>query len=236
MLKWCNLWQLKRCQILGWLVKIVMQLFSANWGDRIQVTGYWFLEQPKDWQPSAALQDFLAAASPPVYIGFGSMSGENPIQFTKIIIEALKQTDQRGILLTGWGGLAQMDLPDRVFLLDSAPHDWLFPKMAAIIHHGGAGTTAAALKAGVPSVVVPFFGDQPFWGDRAYQLGTSPAPIHKTELTVDRLVRAITTAVTDVKMRQQAKAIAKEIRAEDGVKQAVTAMDRYIAYSTREIE
>jgi len=93
------------------------------------------------------------------------MNGGDVTQ-TQMILDALRQTGQRGLLLTGWGGIVQTDLPDTVFLLNSVPHSWLFPKMAAIVHHGGAGTTAAALRAGIPSVVVPFFGDQPFWGDR----------------------------------------------------------------------
>ena len=137
----------------------------------------------------------MSRPSPPVYVGFGSISGENPAQFTQVVLEALKLTGQRGVLLTGSGGISQTDLPDQVFLLDSAPHDWLFPQMAAIVHHGGAGTTAAALKAGVPSVVVPFFGDQPFWGDRVHRLGTSPAPVPKSQLTADRLATAIAVAV-----------------------------------------
>ncbi len=169
----------------------------------------------------------MSRPSPPVYVGFGSMSGENPAQFTQVVLEALKLTGQRGVLLTGWGGISQTDLPDQVFLLDSAPHDWLFPQMAAIVHHGGAGTTAAALKAGVPSVVVPFFGDQPFWGDRVHRLGTSPAPVPKSQLTADRLATAIAVAVSDAKMQQQAKAIGAAVRAEDGVKQAVEVVQRY---------
>lgn len=202
-----------------------------NWSDHIQVTGYWFLDQATDWQPSQALLDFLAAGSPPVYVGFGSMSGEDAAQFTEIILEALKQTGQRGILLTGWGGIAQTELPDDVFLLSSVPHDWLFPRMATIVHHGGAGTTAAALRAGVPSVVVPFFGDQPFWGDRVMKLGTSPSPIPKAQLTVDCFAAAITTAVTDSVMQKQAKAIGVKIRAEDGVQQAIKVVERYLASS-----
>ncbi|WP_199313426.1 glycosyltransferase [Leptolyngbya sp. FACHB-671] len=202
-----------------------------NWRDHIQVTGYWFLDQATDWQPSQALLDFLAAGSSPVYVGFGSMSGEDAAHFTQIILEALKQIGQRGILLTGWGGIAQTELPDDVFLLSSVPHDWLFPRMAAIIHHGGAGTTAAALRAGVPSVVVPFFGDQPFWGNRVMKLGTSPSPIPKAQLTVDRLAAAITTAVTDSVMQKQAKAIGVKIRAEDGVQQAIKVVERYLASS-----
>ncbi|HEY9697584.1 MAG TPA: glycosyltransferase [Trichocoleus sp.] len=203
----------------------------ANWSDRIQITGYWFLNQALDWQPSLALLDFLAAGSAPVYVGFGSMSGEDAAQFTQVILGALKQAGQRGILLTGWGGIAQTELSDDVFLLSSVPHDWLFPQMAAIVHHGGAGTTAAALRAGVPSVVVPFFGDQPFWGDRVMKLGMSPSPIPKAELTVDRLAAAITTAVTNPVMQQQAKAIGAVIRAENGVQQAIEVMEHYLATS-----
>lgn len=207
----------------------------ANWSNRIQVTGYWFLDQASDWQPSQSLLNFLSAGSPPVYIGFGSMSGEDAAQFTQIILDALKQTGQRGILLTGWGGIAQTELPDDVFLLHSVPHDWLFPKMAAIVHHGGAGTTAAALRAGVPSIVVPFFGDQPFWGDRVMKLGTSPSPILKAQLTTDRLAAAITTAVSDPVVQQQAKAIGAAIRAENGVKQAIEIMEQYLATSKHRV-
>ncbi|MEO0406981.1 MAG: glycosyltransferase [Cyanobacteria bacterium P01_A01_bin.135] len=199
----------------------------TNWGDRLQVTGYWFLDSPSDWQPSTALQEFLAAGSPPVYVGFGSMSGEDPARFTQIVLDALRQTGQRGILLTGWGGISQTDLPDQVFLLDAAPHDWLFPRMATIVHHGGAGTTAAALKAGVPSIIVPFFGDQPFWGDRVQRLGTGPAPIPKSQLTVDQLMAAIAATVSDASMQQQAKAIGSAIRAENGVKRAVDVVQNY---------
>ncbi|MBD2121002.1 glycosyltransferase [Trichocoleus sp. FACHB-262] len=215
--------------LYGYSPSVVPQ--PANWSDRIQMTGYWFLDQASDWQPSPALLDFLAAGSPPVYVGFGSMSGEDSVQFTQIILDALQQTGQRGILLTGWGGIAQTELPDDVFLLSSVPHDWLFPQMAAIVHHGGAGTTAAALRAGVPSVVVPFFGDQPFWGDRVMKLGTSPSPIPKAELTADRLAAAITTAVTNPVMQQQAKAIGVAIRAENGVQEAIGAIERYLVHS-----
>lgn len=204
-----------------------------NWSSRIQVTGYWFLDQTIDWHPSQALLDFLAAGSPPVYMGFGSMSGADAAQFTQMILDALQQTGQRGILLTGWGGIAQTELPEHVFLLHSVPHDWLFPRMAAIVHHGGAGTTAAALRAEVPSIVVPFFGDQPFWGDRVMKLGTSPSPIPKAELTVDRLAAAIATAVTNPVMQQQAKAIGAKIRAEDGVKQAVEIIHRCLLTSAK---
>ena len=142
---------------------------------------------------------------------------------TQIALAALAKTGQRGILLTGWGGICAADLPETVFKLESASHDWLFPRMAAIVHHGGAGTSAAALRAGVPSVVVPFFGDQPFWAHRLLQLGVSPAPIPKSSLTVDKLAEAIAIAVSDETMQQRVRAIGNQIRAENGVQQAVTA-------------
>jgi sterol 3beta-glucosyltransferase len=195
----------------------------TNWAQRLHVTGYWFLEHPQDWTPPADLLAFLAAGSPPVYIGYGSMTGREPERMTEIALAALAKTGQRGILLTGWGGICAADLPESVSKLESAPHDWLFPRMAAIVHHGGAGTSAAALRAGVPSVVVPFFGDQPFWAHRLLQLGVSPAPIPKSSLTVDKLAEAIAIAVSDATMRQRARAIGNQIRAENGVQQAVAA-------------
>ncbi|HEY9297175.1 MAG TPA: glycosyltransferase [Phormidium sp.] len=195
----------------------------ANWSERLHITGYWFLEHPPTWTPPTDLQQFLAAGTPPVYIGFGSMTGRDPEQMTEIALGALAKTKQRGILLTGWGGISGTDLPETVFKLESIPHDWLFPQMAAIVHHGGAGTSAAALRAGIQSVVVPFFGDQPFWGHRLWQLGVSGAPIPKTSLSVDKLADAIANAVNHTQMRQQAKVISEQIQAENGVKQAVTA-------------
>ncbi|MGK7950109.1 MAG: glycosyltransferase [Xenococcaceae cyanobacterium] len=143
----------------------------SSWSNEIQVTGYWFLEPEKDWKPPTDLVDFLNGGSPPVYIGFGSMSDRDPEYITKIVLAALEKTKQRGIISTGWGGISNADLGDRLFKINSVPHDWLFPNCAAIVHHGGAGTTAASLKAGVPSIIVPFFSDQPFWGHRVADLG-----------------------------------------------------------------
>jgi sterol 3beta-glucosyltransferase len=130
-------------------------------------------------------------------------------------------------LLTGWGGLHQADLPDTVFKLDSIPHDWLFPRMAAIVHHGGSGTTAASLRAGVPSVVIPFFGDQPLWGRRVHLLDAAPEPIPRKQLSVERLADAISDAVSNLKMREHVMALGEKIRAEDGVGVAVAAFNRH---------
>ncbi|MFN8480685.1 MAG: hypothetical protein U0074_22970 [Kouleothrix sp.] len=121
------------------------------------------------------------------------------------------------MLYAGWGGLQQSQLPPDVFLTQSVPHSWLFPHMAAVIHHGGAGTTGAGLQAGVPSIVVPFFGDQPFWGQRVHALGVGPRPIPRRQLTADNLAEAIRRSVSDEAMRKRAAQLGQRIRADDGV-------------------
>jgi UDP:flavonoid glycosyltransferase YjiC (YdhE family) len=192
-----------------------------DWDANIHVTGYWFLESADEWTPPPALLDFLEAGSPPIYLGFGSMSNRNPRETTSLIIEALKRTGRRAVLLSGWGGLQEMDLPGSLFMIDSIPHAWLFQRVAAVVHHGGAGTTAAGLRAGVPAVVVPFFGDQPFWGRRVAALGVGPRPVPRKKLTAGRLADAIQQAVTDREMRQRAAELGAVIRAEDGIARAV---------------
>lgn len=200
----------------------------TDWPESIHVTGYFFLDNQTDWQPSAELKAFLEAGDPPVYIGFGSMSGRNPEQLAKLVSEALAKSDQRGLLLTGWGGLRPELVPDNVFVVDAVPHNWLFPRMAAVVHHGGAGTTAEALRAGVPAVIVPFVFDQPFWGARIKALGLGPDPIPLKKLTADALANAIRIAVTDSAIRQRANAYGKAIRAEDGTGNAVKVIRRYL--------
>jgi sterol 3beta-glucosyltransferase len=193
----------------------------ADWDASIHITGYWFLDTPAEWQPPADLVDFLNAGEPPVYIGFGSMGSRDPEKLTAIALDALKRSGQRGVLASGWGGLRQTDLPDSVYMLKSAPHSWLFPRMAALVHHGGAGTTAAGLNAGVPTVIVPFFGDQTFWGRQIARLGVGPDFIPRRRLNADRLAGAITQAVTDQAVRRRAADLAAQIQAEDGIGQAV---------------
>jgi UDP:flavonoid glycosyltransferase YjiC (YdhE family) len=198
----------------------------ADWDDHIHITGYWFLEPNDHWTPPQALLDFLDAGPPPIYVGFGSMSTNKSEETTRIILESLEHTGQRGIILSGWGGLQTEKLPGSIFAIDSVPFSWLFPRMAAVVHHGGAGTTAAGLRAGVPSIVVPFFADQPFWAQRVFELGVGPKPIPLKKLTVDRLSQAIELAVNDQGMRQRASAVGVKIRAEDGIANAVAVLQQ----------
>jgi sterol 3beta-glucosyltransferase len=204
----------------------------SDWPEHLHVTGYWFLDRPPEWQPPAHLLEFLEAGPPPVYVGFGSMIKDDPAATTDLVLKALALTGQRGVLLTGWGGLGGRQLPSTVFQLDSIPHDWLFPRVAAVVHHGGAGTTAAALRAGVPSVTIPFltppfFSDQVFWGDRVRELGAGTGPILQSHLTAERLAAAIHAATTTEGIRSRAAALGQQIRAEDGIRLAVEAFERH---------
>lgn len=198
----------------------------SDWDENIHVTGYWFMDENDHWTPPPALLRFLESGTPPVYLGFGSMSNRDPRETTELVIRALTSINQRAVLLSGWGGLHTQDLPDSIFMIDSVPHSWLFPRVAAVVHHGGASTTAAGLRAGVPSLVIPFFGDQPFWGQRVAELGAGPAPIPRAKLTSERLARAIQTAVTGRNLRERAAQVGKSIRAEDGIARSVEVVDQ----------
>jgi sterol 3beta-glucosyltransferase len=197
----------------------------SDWRNTV-VTGYWFLDAAPDWTPPPNLENFLQAGSPPVYVGFGSMGNRNPEETADLVLQALDKTGQRAILSAGWSGMRTKNLPDNAFLINSVPHTWLFPRVAAVIHHGGAGTTAAGLRAGVPTVIIPFFGDQGFWGQRVADLGVGTAPIPRKQLTVDRLAQAIQTVVGDRFMRQRAADLGAKIRSEDGVTNAVAMIQK----------
>ncbi|MDX2008193.1 MAG: glycosyltransferase [Meiothermus sp.] len=200
----------------------------ADW-QSAEVTGYWFLEAAPNWTPPKALVDFLEAGPPPVYVGFGSMAHRDPEATAELVLEALRPTRQRAVMQSGWGGLKKADLPEHVFALESAPHTWLFPRMAAVVHHGGAGTTAAGLRAGVPSVIVPFFGDQPYWGEVVAGIGAGPRPIPRKRLSSEGLARAISETLNNPQMRQKAAQLGQQIRAEDGLGKAVRLIESYSA-------
>ncbi len=192
-----------------------------DWSNRVHLTGYWFLDTPDNFIPPTDLVEFLKAGSAPVYIGFGSMAGEEAQNIAEIALAALAKTQQRGIFLSGWGGIKKSDLPDTVFQIDNIPHSWLFPQMACIVHHGGAGTSAATFRAGVPSVIIPFFGDQQFWAYQAAKLGVSPPTIARKNLTVDSLARAIKNAVENRSIQKNAAVLGEKIRSENGVREVV---------------
>ena len=209
----------KRMQLMGWSEQIVPK--PRDYPAFAHVTGYWFLDAEPAWTPDPALVDFLAAGPPPIYVGFGSMTRRDPRAAAQMVVAALQASGQRGILLRGWGGLAPDELPPSIHLIDGAPHDWLFPHMSAVVHHGGAGTTAAALRAGKPSLALPFFADQPFWGQRIATLGAGPAPIPQRAVTVETLAAAMRRLATDEALRRRAAALGSAIRAENGVARAV---------------
>ncbi len=197
-----------------------------DWEEHIHLTGYWY---PKDenWKPPPDLVEFLASGTPPVFIGFGSMPLPDPAGATQIILAALARAGMRGVLHAGWGGLGEGDLPEYAYKLEYAPYDWLFPHMALVVHHGGSGTTALALRAGVPSLVTPILFDQFFWGDRVAALGVGPRPLPFKRLTVDRLAAAISGAAADEDMRQRAAGLGRLLAAEDGVSRAVELIEGY---------
>jgi UDP:flavonoid glycosyltransferase YjiC (YdhE family) len=192
----------------------------ADWPATCRVTGYWFLDEHDGWEPPAELAGFLGAGDPPVCVGFGSMTGGNPEETRSIVLEAIRRSGRRAVLLAGWGGLGGEEPPDGVLALAEAPHAWLFPRCAAVVHHGGAGTTAAAFRAGVPSVVIPHMADQPYWGRRVHDLGTGPRPIPRHRLGPAVLAAAIDEAVTAETTRTNAARLAAAIATEDGPAEA----------------
>ena len=171
-----------------------------DWPAAAVICGYWFTAPDKTWSPPGDLVDFLRSGPPPIYVGFGSMVGSNPEETQLKVLDAVRRAGVRAVVASGWGGMQHAAMPDFVFPIESVPHEWLFPKIAAAVHHGGAGTTAATLRAGIPSVVVPYFYDQRFWGQRLQSLGVAPRPIQQKHLTSDDLADAIRCVVDSPEM------------------------------------
>jgi sterol 3beta-glucosyltransferase len=199
-----------------------------DWPDFVEVCGYWFLDDADGYRPPRELQAFLDAGDPPVYIGFGSMVSGDPRGMTRTVLDALGLSGKRAIVASGWGGLQPGDLPQTVFPVSFVPHGWLFPRVAAAVHHGGAGTAAAALRAGVPSIVVPFFADQFFWGKLLCDHALGAASIPRKRLTAERLAAALTRAATDRDLIENCRRVAVAVAAEDGVGRAVSAIERFL--------
>ena len=201
---------------------------APDWIERVRMTGFWFTEPPA-WQPDRRLVDFLSAGSPPLSIGFGSVGAIDEEASLGIIRKALRLSGQRGVVNVRAEHLRAQASTSELLAVDDVPHEWLFPRMAAVVHHGGSGSTGAGLRAGVPNIVVPYFSDQPFWGRRVATLGAGPEPIPRKDLSPERLAAAITTALTDPSIRQNAAAMGEKIRAENGVQRAVEMITRYLA-------
>lgn len=214
-----------RLSVDGYSPQVVPR--PRDWGANQHVTGYWFLEPEADWKPPADLVHFLATGRPPICVGFGSMHNRDAHQVTRMVVQALQATKQRGVLLSGWNGLTPMPNTEQLYFTQAIPHSWLFPQTAGVVHHGGAGSTAAGLRAGVPSLVIPYMADQPFWGQHVHALGVGPRPIPRIQLTAKRLAESFQQMVTDQEMIRRASYLGSRIRAEDGITRAVEHLESY---------
>ena len=206
----------------------------SDWGPEIDIAGFVFLELANNFQPPQELVDFLNAGEPPIYIGFGSIVVDDPDAFTNMIFEATKKAGVRALVNKGWGGLGGNSTPDHIHMLGNTPHDWLFPKVKAVVHHGGAGTTAIGLKLAKPTMIVPFFGDQPFWGAMVAeaQAGAHECIPYK-KLNADRLAEGIRQCLTD-EAQKNVQHIADSISEEgDGAENAVKSFHRSLPLAGR---
>lgn len=206
---------------------------DPRWGPQHRLTGYWFLNKPREWPPPADLRAFLEGGEPPVAIALGAMSlgaGADALESVRLFLDAVRQAQVRAIV-QGWDeAISALDLPPTVHHLGPAPHSWLFERVSCVVHHGGFGTTAAALRAGVPAVVIPHIIDQMFWGERVETLGVGPAAIPRAKLSADNLAQALTQATRDGAMRTRAADLGAQVRAETGVQNAVQWMERNLQH------
>ncbi|KAL8793642.1 MAG: hypothetical protein Q9195_003794 [Heterodermia aff. obscurata] len=203
---------------------------KASSGPEIDIAGFVFLDLASSFKPPEGLSKFLKAGEPPVYIGFGSIVVDEPDQFTTLIFEAIQKAGVRALVSKGWGGLGdEGNTPKNVYMLENTPHDWLFPRVSAVVHHGGAGTTAIGLKCGKPTMIVPFFGDQPFWGAMVAKAGAgADSAVPYKQLTVDALANGIRQCLSP-EAKRSAEKLAHDIEVEgDGAKNAVEAFHRHL--------
>lgn len=189
------------------------------------VTGYWFPDSPTPPPIPTGLQDFVHAGPPPIYIGFGSMGfGRHAAERGQTVARAVAEAGLRAVVATGWGGLA-VTPSERIFVVDQVPHDWLFPRTAAVVHHGGAGTTAAGLRAGRPTLICPVVGDQGFWGERIRDLRLGPAPLPARRLTVNGLTRRLLDLTSTNQYQEHCAAVSRQLATENGVANAVRVIE-----------
>ena len=203
---------------------------SNEWTNNIHTTGSWIIETEPNFLPPIELNNFINSGEAPIYIGFGSMKDLDSFNKTlSIIIEALGITKQKAVVGLGWTKNDYKEkLPDNIFLVDSIPHTWLFPKMKMVIHHGGAGTTVTGLRAGKPTIIIPHNADQPAWGQRVFELGVGSRPIKKSKLTADKLASAIIYSQTP-NIIANATMLGQQLQNENGVAKAVQIIDTLIS-------
>jgi len=201
----------------------------ADWPSGVEVSGYWWPARPAGWQPPPSLVDFLAAGPPPVFIGFGSMAPGQGEQLSQVVADAVTQAGVRAVVQAGWAGLTGTGV--RIMAVGDLPHDWLFPQVAAVVHHAGAGTTGAGLRAGVPAVPVPVLADQPFWAHRLRDLGVAPEPIYFAKLTAEALSGALRECLGEPGYRERAASLARRIADEDGAAAVLARIERLSASS-----
>lgn len=192
-----------------------------DWPENHVITGYWFIDGLHSWIPPAALVPFIEAGSPPLYVGFGSPGLRQTLESLEVIQQALGTSGLRAVMSLPEAVIRQVTLPDCIFPVAEVPHTWLFPRLAGTVHHGGAGTTAASLRAGLPTLVAPRAVDQFFWGERVAALGVGPDPIPQHALRAGRLAQALRRLVDDPGLRQRARVLGAELEGEDGVRLAV---------------
>ncbi|HEV3350267.1 MAG TPA: glycosyltransferase [Methylomirabilota bacterium] len=198
-----------------------------EWGPHIELANFIDYAQAQTYEPPPALLDFLAEGEAPIYVGFGSVVAEDPAALTRTIFGALHKAGARGVVSRGWAHLGGEAPPPNVYLIDDTPHDWLFPRCRAVCHHGGAGTTAAGLRAGLPTVVVPFFGDQFFWGRIVADAGAGPEPIPIRRLDIEHLTAAF-DACRRPQIRERATELGSLLRASDGAELAARSVERHL--------
>ena len=198
----------------------------ADWGANIHMTGYWLADNPQEYTPEPGLQQFLSEGGKPIYVGFGSMVSGDMGETLEIVLEALRMSGIRAVLSKGWGGgELPSNLPDNVYVAGFVPHDWLFRRVRAVVHHGGAGTLAAGLTAGLPTLVIPFGGDQPFWGSRVQALGVGPKPIPRERLTARKLSRALIELTSEKRYEVAARELGIRLESEDGAVNAANIIE-----------
>ena len=198
---------------------------SRDWPPNVHVTGYYSFPDHDAYQPDQELESFLRSGKPPACVSFGSMVNRDAEKIDDMVRTALAQTGNRGIILSGWSGVNSSSSKELLYM-HAVPHDWLLPRCKLVIHHGGAGTTAAGLRAGIPNIVVPFMADQPFWGTRVHAVGAGPKPLPVKRLSVKKLVRAI-VETEDKSLLLHAQSMGQQIRNEDGISVAVKLIAEY---------